>query len=173
MSDLTTTNLDGLTTEILILKRQTAANIIEIGKRLIAAKEMVGHGNWLKYLEEKVEFSEWTARNFMRVAKESANRETFPDLDASKVYLLLQAPEEDRQVLAREAADMSARKLEEAVRAANTARREADEAKRLLAEAESRPAKVVERTVEVVRPDPEAERLRQRLSERDTQAENV
>lgn len=138
-----------MTVEILFLKRQTAGNIIEIGKRLIAAKEMVGHGNWLTYLETNVQFSRQTAERFMNVATEFANCPTLSNLEPSKVYVLLEAPPEERERLAAEATDMSARELQEAVRAANAARKEADEFKRKLAEAESRPPKVVERTVEV------------------------
>lgn len=37
-----------LTAEILVLKNQAAANIIEIGKRLIKVKEMLPHGEWGK-----------------------------------------------------------------------------------------------------------------------------
>lgn len=160
-----TTSLESVTTEILYLKRATATNIIEIGKRLIAAKEMVGHGGWSRYLEERVEFSEKTARRFIRTAEVyTSNPPALADLEPTKVYLLLEAPEEERQVLTDQAAEMTTRQLEEAVRAANASKREADEFKRKLAEAESRPPKVVERTVEVMVPDTkaqaEAERLR-------------
>ncbi|WP_273378235.1 DUF3102 domain-containing protein [Symbiobacterium thermophilum] len=141
-------------TEILILKRQTAQNIIEIGKRLLQAKEMVGHGNWLAYLKEKVEFSPTTAKRFMAAAKEFANRPPVVDLEPSKVYLLLEAPEEVRDDLAAKAADMTKRELEEAVREANRLRKEAEEAKRRAEEAEAkarelanRPPQIVERTV--------------------------
>lgn len=129
INELQTQTLETLTAEILILKRQTAANIIEIGKRLIEAKKMVGHGNWLAYLREKVQFSERTARNFMRAAEEFSNRQALADLEPSKVYLLLEAPPEEREVLAEKAQDMSKRELEAAVREANRLRKEAEEDK--------------------------------------------
>jgi len=80
INDLQTATLETITAEILILKRQTAQNIIEVGKRLLQAKEMVGHGNWLAYLKEKVEFSPTTAKRFMAAAKEFANRPPVVDL---------------------------------------------------------------------------------------------
>ena len=43
---------------------------IEIGRRLCEAKELVGHGNWLGYLESETEFSQSTANRFMTVFKE-------------------------------------------------------------------------------------------------------
>lgn len=167
INELQTQTLETLTAEILILKRQTAANIIEIGKRLIEAKKLVGHGNWLAYLREQVQFSERTARNFMRAAEEFSNRQPVADLEPSKVYLLLEAPEEVRDELAAKAADMTKRELEAAVREANRLRKEAEEAKRRAEaaeakakELENRPPQIVERTVvkEVVKPDPELAR---------------
>lgn len=165
INELQTQTLETLTAEILILKRQTAANIIEIGKRLIEAKKLVGHGNWLAYLEEKVQFSRYTASRFMRAAEEFSNVSPVTHLEPSKVYLLLEAPPEDRDALAERAANMSKRELEAAVREANRLRKEAEEAKRRAAEAEAkakelanRPPQVVERTVEVVKPDPELAR---------------
>ena len=97
IEQLTETNIGQLTAEILILKQQTAQNIIEIGKRLIQVKEMLPHGEWGKWLAEKVDFSDRTARNFMRVANECSNRQAFSDLPISKVYALLDLPLEDRE----------------------------------------------------------------------------
>ena len=48
--------------------KQDAGNaILSIGQRLIEAKAMLPHGEWLPWLTEQVEFSERTARNFMRL----------------------------------------------------------------------------------------------------------
>lgn len=48
MNEIANSQIDILTSEILLLKHQTAANIIEIGKRLIKVKEMLPHGEWGK-----------------------------------------------------------------------------------------------------------------------------
>lgn len=95
--ELAETDINNLTAEILILKQQTAQNIIEIGKRLIKVKESLLHGEWGKWLEEKVDFSEDTARNFIRVANAFPNSETIRNLSISKVYSLLNLPSEERK----------------------------------------------------------------------------
>jgi len=90
-------NIDTLTVEILILKQQTAQNIIEIGKRLVAVKESLPHGEFGSYLKEKVAFSERTAQNFMKVAREFSNTKALADLEPTKVYALLDLPIEERE----------------------------------------------------------------------------
>lgn len=89
--------VDTLTTEILILKQQTAQNLIEIGKRLIVVKESLGHGEWLPWLKEKVDFSDQQARRFMNVAKECANSTALLNLPPTKVFALLDLPADQRE----------------------------------------------------------------------------
>jgi hypothetical protein len=43
--------------------------IIEIGRELIAAKAAVPHGGWLPWLAEEFEWTDETARKYMRVAQ--------------------------------------------------------------------------------------------------------
>ena len=93
----TTKNLDTLTAEILIYKEQVGIGIIEIGKRLIEAKELVGHGNWLNYLKEKVDFTDQVAKRFMRIAREFPNSLAINDLPQTKLYLLLDIPSDERE----------------------------------------------------------------------------
>lgn len=78
--ELQQSNLEQLTAEILVFKQQTAVNIIEIGRRLIQVKEILPHGEWGKWLEERVEFSQWTANKFMRAANEFSNCGAFNNL---------------------------------------------------------------------------------------------
>jgi hypothetical protein len=40
-----------------------------MGEELIAAKGLCEHGEWLPWLEDNFGWTEWTARNLMRVAK--------------------------------------------------------------------------------------------------------
>ncbi len=47
---------------------------------------MLPHGEWLPWLTEQVEFSERTARNFMRLAREWTNRQALADLGAAKKH---------------------------------------------------------------------------------------
>jgi len=97
MNEIDINKITKLTSEILIYKQQTAQNIVEIGKRLIEAKEMLPHGEWLPWLEEKVEFSRFTANKFMKVASEFQNVDTYQHLTQSKVFALLDIPEDQRQ----------------------------------------------------------------------------
>jgi DUF3102 family protein len=47
---------------------------IEIGRRLIEAKAIAGHGNWSPWLEREFGWAENTAINFMRVAESAKTR---------------------------------------------------------------------------------------------------
>jgi predicted nucleic acid-binding Zn-ribbon protein len=111
-------NIDTLTTEILILKQQTAQNIIEIGKRLISVKESLPHGEWGKWLEEKVDFTDRTAQRFMKVANEFTNTTALSDLPKSKVFALLDLPPENRDKFIQEndVEAMSTRELQQAIK---------------------------------------------------------
>lgn len=130
--------VDTLTAEINIYKQQTGACIVEIGRRLIRAKEILPHGQWAAWLAEKVEFSERTAQNFMRVAKEYANPQPVADLGLTKALLLLQVPENEREEFVakpheteggeKTVAEMSKRELEKAIRERDEARKRAEAA---------------------------------------------
>lgn len=119
-------SIDQITLEINFYKEQTAQNIIEIGKRLIEAKQQLQHGEWLPWLRDKVQFSERSARNFMEIAKQFSNRQPVADLPYTKLLALLQVPEEDREEFIQEAhivdgqektvSEMSKRELEQAIK---------------------------------------------------------
>ena len=126
MNEIQTTVIDTLTIEILILKQQTAQNIIEIGKRLITIKEGLPHGEWGKYLDEKVEFGKSTANNFMRVAKEFSNLQAIGSLPQTKVFALLELPQEERdEFIANNKVDeMTTRELQQAIKDRDKAEKE-------------------------------------------------
>ena len=71
------------------------AVIVEIGEDLSKAKELLGHGNFLPWLQAEFRWSERTARNYMSLAAhfqgKSAN---FADLDVSTGLALAAAPAE-------------------------------------------------------------------------------
>ena len=83
--------------EILFYKRQAGGAIIEIGRRLIEAKRQLEHGEWLPWLREKVDLSERSAQNFMRLAKEYSKSAEIADLGASKALALLALPPQERE----------------------------------------------------------------------------
>ena len=86
--------VDRITDKIINLQNATTKNCIEIGNLLIEAKSMLGHGEWLSWLKDKVDFTERTAQRFMAVAKEFPNTTT---LSFSKMLLLLQIPQDERE----------------------------------------------------------------------------
>lgn len=118
MQELAEFNIEKTTTEILMLKDQTAQNIIEIGKRLIEVKENVGYGNFGEYLKNKVEFSRQTANRFMSIAAEFSNCSSLSNLGSTKLFLLAGLDEEDRQEVMQEnnVEDMTTRELEQVVK---------------------------------------------------------
>jgi hypothetical protein len=52
---------------IRVLGKRVVGDIIEIGRRLIEAKRIVGHGNWLTWLEREFGWSDDTAERFMAI----------------------------------------------------------------------------------------------------------
>ena len=178
--------IETVTGEILDLKRTAGEAILDIGARLIEAKGMLSHGEWLPWLTEQVEFSERTAQNFMRLAREWSNPQTLADLGASKALALLALPAEERERFLTEThevdgkekpvIDMSARQLEQAIKERDEARKAAEAARADAAAAEQARAKmeadmkVVNATLESARAekeqaDREAARLEQELTE--------
>lgn len=89
--------LETIESEINFYKQQTAIGIIEIGKRLIEAKEQLPHGEWGKWLEEKVEFAQSTANKFMKCASEFSNSESVRNLGSKKLFSLLSIPQDERE----------------------------------------------------------------------------
>jgi hypothetical protein len=82
------------------------------GELLIEAKARVAHGEWLPWLKANFDFSEKTAQNYMRLAREwpklvEANPQRVADLSCREALRLLAAPEE-RDYL-KEANDFAAR----------------------------------------------------------------
>ncbi len=77
--------------EIRRLGKRTIEDVMEIGRLLLKCKEIVGHGNWLTWLDQEFGWSEATARNFMRVHELAQSTSVnFADLNlpVSTLYLL-------------------------------------------------------------------------------------
>ena len=143
MSDIITVrDIEIITTEIKTIEMQVAKaaiyGCIEIGKRLVEAKEMVGHGLWGKSLEEKVRYSQQWATNLMNLyreygsAQESlfesfANSQSFGNIDVTKHILLLAVPSEERAAFAQEhdAENSTVKELQAAIRDRDASRQEA------------------------------------------------
>lgn len=127
----TVRDIEAVTCEVLHLKQELARNIVDIGLRLMEAKAMLPHGEWLPWLEEKVHFSEKSAQNYMRVAREFPNPQLVADLGVRKALALLELPPAERESFTEEnnVIDMTSRELEKAIRERDEARKEAEAAK--------------------------------------------
>ncbi len=90
--------LEQIENEIITLKNQTAKNIIQIGYKLIEAKEKLPHGEWGGWLSDRINFSQRTANQFMRIAKEfGSSPQLISNLEITKIGLLLDMPIEKRK----------------------------------------------------------------------------
>jgi DNA repair exonuclease SbcCD ATPase subunit len=103
-------------TEINFYKQQTATGIIEIGKRLIEAKSQLEHGQWSKWLEEKVDFTDRTAQRFMKVANEFPT--SMSGLGSGKLFKLLDVPLNQREefILEHDIESLTTRQLQEEIK---------------------------------------------------------
>lgn len=120
--------------EIWFYKRQAGRAFIEIGRRLNEAKERLPHGEWLPWLKERAAFSERTAQDFMKLAKEYGESAEIADLGAAKALALMALPASERAEFAAEkhvvngeektAQEMTVKELKEAIREREEARAE-------------------------------------------------
>lgn len=134
--EVTARPIEVITAEIWLYKQQAGAAILEIGRRLIEAKAQLSHGEWLPWLEEKVEFSDATANRFMRLAREYENPSLVTDLGASKALVLLALPASEREEFVAEkhevngteksVAEMSRRELEKVIKERDAAQQRAE-----------------------------------------------
>ncbi len=131
-------------------KQMTLLYGIEIGRRLCEAKEVINHGEWLDYLKEQTEFSQPQASRMMRIFKEygadqgslfgpESKYATLTNLSISNALRLLAVPENEREEFAAEvdAEHISARELDEAIKARDEALKGKQDAEAKLVSAET------------------------------------
>lgn len=124
--------IENITDEILHYQSVGGDAVVQIGKRLIEAKELLPHGGWLPWLSEQVNYSERTAQRLMKIARECSNPTALSDLGATKALALLALPEEERAELLEtyDVPNMSTRELDEAIRERDEARKRAEDAEK-------------------------------------------
>lgn len=144
---------DIIAAEINSIKEQTQRillhNSIEIGRRLVEAKEIVGHGNWGEWLESSVEYSQRTASNLIKIFSEygasqitllgdNSNSQALANLTYTQAVALLGIPSEDRETFVEEnkVDEMTTRQLQESVKAYEAAIKEKEELKKKLGKLE-------------------------------------
>ena len=128
--------IEAITGDILEAQRKGGEAILTIGNCLIEAKSMLLHGEWLPWLNSKVGYSEKTAQNFMRLAREFSNPQALADLGATKALALLALPTEERERFLEDhnVIDMTTRQLEQAIKERDEARKAAEQARAKMAE---------------------------------------
>lgn len=131
--------------EINSIKEQTRKvvlyNSIEIGRKLVEAKELVPHGEWGNWLEEAVDYSKSTANNLMKIFEEygsaqitllddNLKSQAFGNLNYSQAVLLLGLPSEDREKFVEDnkVDEMSTRELKKAIADLKKVNKEKDNA---------------------------------------------
>lgn len=113
---------------------------IEIGRRLVEAKELLPHGAWGEYLKNEVRYSQSTAQNFMKIFDEYgadqqsllgpvAKSQTLGNLPYTKALALLAISSDEREefIESNDVEAMSTRELKEAIRARDEALKKAEE----------------------------------------------
>ena len=160
--------IETITDEILDAQRRGGEAILTIGRCLIEAKEMLPHGEWLPWLNEKVAYSERTAQNFMAVARRYSNPQTLADLGMAKALALLALPDSERDEFVQDhnVIDMSARQLKQALKERDEARKAAEAAKADASAAEQARAKM-EADMAVVNASLEAARVEKQKADQE------
>ena len=123
--------IEVITNEILDAQRRGGQAVLDIGRGLLEAKSMLPHGEWLPWLNTRIGYSEKTAQNFMRLAREFSNPQALADLGATKALALLALPADEREQFVQEhnVVDMTTRQLEQAIRERDEARKAAEDAR--------------------------------------------
>lgn len=162
-----------LVSEITMITRQTKQmvlyNSIEIGRRLSEAKKIVKHGQWTKWLKERVDYSQRTATNFIKIYEQygesglAAKSQSIADLSYTQALTLLELPEPERQRFAEQnnAKDMTIKELQSKVKSLLS---EKQTAETQLSQAEQKQKELAESNARLLaRKEEETETLRKRI----------
>ena len=167
--------LDMVAAEIRTFTASMLNNIIEIGRRMVEAKEMLPYGDFGKWIQENTGYSASTANNFMGIYTEygaaqgslfggETECQTFGKLSYTKALALLALPAGEREafVESHDVDAMSTRQLQQAIRERDEARQEAEGTALRLQELEEARDKIAEAYQAAER---EKGQLRERLRE--------
>lgn len=94
-------------------QRMMIVYAVEIGRRLVEAKDILPHGAWGEWLKNEVHFSQSTANKHMKIFEAygskqlslfgaELNSETFTNLSYSQALKLLAIPDEERESFVKE-----------------------------------------------------------------------
>ncbi len=127
---ISTRSLEVIGAEIRALTASMLGNVIEIGRRMVEAKELLPHGGFGAWIKENTGYSHSTANNFMKLFLEygnpqgslfgaEVNSQTFGKLSYTKALALLALPSEEEREAFVETHDveaMSTRELQQAIK---------------------------------------------------------
>lgn len=140
--------LEMISAEIHTFTASMLNNIIEIGRRLCEAKEMLPYGQFGDWIKANTDFSRSQANNFMRLFQEYGarqgslfgatleNEQAFGKLTYTKALALLDVPAEEREafVADHDVDSMSTRELQAVIAERDEARRKVQEKDKALSE---------------------------------------
>lgn len=141
---------------------------IEIGKRLKEAKEMIGHGNWSRWLEDEVNYSQRTASNLIKIYDEygtkmleNSNSQALANLGYTQAVAMLKLDFEEREnfVIENNIDEMSTRELEAEIKEKLALKEEKEALKKQLEEQSEKESKLAKELQEKIEKIEEYERL--------------
>lgn len=138
-------NIEVVTAEIQDIcaqaKRMMLIYAVEIGRRLVEAKEILPHGEWSAWLNNEVQFSQSTANKHMQLFKKFGNAqislfgaelksEAFTNLSYSQALKLLAVPDDEVEefVKANNVENISTRELDKLIKERDAAIAAAEQA---------------------------------------------
>ena len=184
-----TRTLDQVASEIRTITASMLVNIIEIGRRMAEAKEMLPYGEFGNWIKANTDYSLSTANNFMRLfdaygsqqqslfGAELEDCQTFGKLSYSKALALLALPDAEARaefVEQNDVENMTTRELQEALKKAEDAEKRADELQETLEAANAENTAALRKAQEDVKAAQAAEKkLREELEQLKTRPVDV
>ena len=178
--------VDMVTAEIQLIQAQVKKvfydAVIQIGARLLEVKELVPHGEWTSYLENRLGYKPSTAQNYMRIAKEFGDGQVsldgtdpqtlFGELGYAQLLPLLSLPDEERRTLAQEnnLESMSSREIEELVKAQKATNEKLAQVESELTHAKAAEKAAEDKAVQVQAKLEKAEKSKKAAKEREANA---
>lgn len=174
-----TRTLEQVASEIRTITASMLVNIIEIGRRMTEAKEMLPYGEFGNWIKSETSYSLSTANNFMRLfdaygspqqslfGAELEDCQTFGKLNYSKALALLALPDAETRAEFMQENDvekMTTRELQDALKKAEDAEKRASDMERELEAVRAENDEALRKaSEEVERARKEAEKIREDL----------
>lgn len=122
-------------------QRMAIMCVIEIGRRLVEAKEMLQHGEWGEWLKNEVEFSQSKANKYMQIFRKfgstqvslfgaELNSDSYTNLNYNQALKLLAVPDEEVEEFVKDnnVSELSTRELDKLIKERDAAVAAAEQA---------------------------------------------